>query len=497
MMSIDNNSKITAKHLKLLAYLYVRQSTIRQVMTNIESSQRQYALRDRAIALGWSEENIVIIDDDQGQSGATIAQRHGFQHLVSEVGMGHAGLVMGLEVSRLARNNVDWHRLLEICALSGTLILDEDGLYNPGDFNDRLLLGLKGTMSEAELYMIRTRLQGGILNKARRGELSVRLPVGFLYDPDKNVVLDPDKQVQSSIRYLFKAFSQTGSARATARLFQEEGLRFPKRIFCGHQKGELDWAPLCHARVVQIINNPRYAGAYFYGRSQSQRDYMNGRYHRQKKTMEDWHCLIKDSHPGYITWEAFEENRNRLRKNLCRGGTGERKTPPREGPALLQGLAICGVCGCRMYVSYHTYQGTLVPTYTCQSPGVKEGGKTCQSLRGHNIDAAIGEALLDVVNPHAMSSAIRVQETLQERIEDADKLHRLSLDKALYEADLARQRYMEANPKNRMVADVLEDEWNMSLKKVERAQREYDEKKRENEKILTEENKQKSPLHCE
>lgn len=489
MMIRDNNSKVTATHLKRNAYLYVRQSTMRQVITNTESSERQYALRDRALALGFSEESIVVIDDDQGQSGATITQRHGFQHLVSEVGMGHAGLVMGLEVSRLARNNVDWHRLLEICALSGTLILDEDGLYNPGNFNDRLLLGLKGTMSEAELYMIRTRLQGGLLNKARRGEFAVRLPVGFLYDREKRVVLDPDKQVQSIIKYLFKAFRQTGSARATAGLFRRESLLFPKRIFSGPQKGELVWTPLCHARVVQIINNPRYAGAYFYGRSQGH--HMNGRYSRKKKGMEDWYCLLKDSHPGYITWETFEENRNRLRKNLCRGGTGQRRTPPREGPALLQGLAICGVCGCRMYVSYHTYKGSLVPTYTCQSPGVKEGGKTCQSLRGFNIDAAIGDVLLDVINPHAMSSAIRVQETLQKKIQDADNLYRMRLDKAQYEADLARQRYMEANPSNRMVADVLEDEWNLKLKEVKCAQKEFDEKKRENAKILTKENKQK------
>src|SRR5271166_6436603 len=264
-MSIDalnSHSKITPGHLKKTAYLYIRQSTLRQVFENTESTQRQYALRQRAIVLGWPAEHIEIIDCDQGQSGASTAEREGFQKLVTEVGLGKAGIVMGLEVSRLARNNSDWHRLLEICALTGTLILDEDGLYDPSQFNDRLLLGLKGTISEAELYVLRARLRGGILSKAQRGELKTPVPVGLVHDPQDRVVLDPDRQVQDALRALFATYERTGSACATVKYFREQGLFFPRRLRHGVRKGQLVWATLVHSRVLQVLHNPRYASAF-------------------------------------------------------------------------------------------------------------------------------------------------------------------------------------------------------------------------------------------
>jgi len=249
--------KVTASHLRRDAYLYVRQSTVRQVFENTESTRRQYALRERAVALGWPIERVVVIDSDLGQSGASGVDREGFQRLVGEVGMGRAGIVLGLEVSRLARNSTDWHRLLEICALTDTLILDEDGIYSPGDFNDRLLLGLKGTMSEAELHVLRARLRGGILNQARRGALKVALPVGLVYDPADKVVLDPDRQVRQSIEHLFRTFERTGSASAAVKHFREQGLRFPRRPRRGPRKGELLWEPLRHWRVLRVLHNPR------------------------------------------------------------------------------------------------------------------------------------------------------------------------------------------------------------------------------------------------
>jgi DNA invertase Pin-like site-specific DNA recombinase len=258
MMLDSASQKVTADHLKRNAYLYVRQSTIRQVFENTESTKRQYALRQRAVALGWPQERIIVIDDDQGQSGASAANRKGFQQLVAEVGMGQAGIVLGLEVSRLARNNSDWHRLLEICGLSQTLILDEDGIYDPMQFNDRLLLGLKGTMSEAELHVLRARLRGGILNKARRGELECPVPVGFAYDTEARVILDPDRQVQDSMHLLFRTFRRTGSATATVKDFRKQALCFPRRLRKGPNKGELLWGPLDHSRVLQILHNPRY-----------------------------------------------------------------------------------------------------------------------------------------------------------------------------------------------------------------------------------------------
>ena len=298
-MSLEAATKVTAGHLARTAYLYVRQSTLRQVMTNTESATRQYGLRQRAVAMGWAAEQIVVIDCDQGQSGSSAVDREGFQRLAAEVGMGRAGIVLGLEVSRLARNNADWHRLLELCALGATLICDEDGLYDPCDFNDRLLLGLKGTMSEAELHFIRARLRGGLLSKAKRGELIVALPVGFIYDPADHVVLDPDAGVQHAIRHLFATFARTGSARAVVQTFAAEGLQFPLRVRSGPAKGELAWEWLAHWRVLRTLHNPRYAGAFFFGRHRW-RPAPGGKTTMELLPRDKWIALIPDAHPGYI-----------------------------------------------------------------------------------------------------------------------------------------------------------------------------------------------------
>jgi len=275
-MTGEAHHKVTTGHLKRNAYLYVRQSTIRQVFENTESTKRQYALRQQAIALGWPVESIIVIDSDLGQSGASAVDREGFQRLVAEVGLGKAGIVLGLEVSRLARNNTDWHRLLEICALTDTLILDEDGIYDPSHFNDRLLLGLKGTMSEAELHVLKARLQGGILNKAKRGELQSSLPVGFVYSAENRPILDPDKQVQESLRAFFDTFVRTGSATATVKAFRRQGLLFPRRLKKGPHKGDLLWAELTHSRSLQVLHNPRYAGAFIYGRTRVRKNAAGG-----------------------------------------------------------------------------------------------------------------------------------------------------------------------------------------------------------------------------
>src|ERR1700724_1573459 len=337
--ALNSNSKITPGHLKKTAYLYIRQSTLRQVFENTESTQRQYALRQRAIVLGWPSEHIEVIDCDQGQSGASTAEREGFQKLVTEVSLGKAGIVMGLEVSRLARNCADWHRLLEICALSGTLILDEDGLYDPAHFNDRLLLGLKGTMSEAELHVLKARLRGGILSKAQRGELKMPLPVGLVYDPAQRVVLDPDKELQNTLRYFFETFRRTGAAWATVQAFGKEGLKFPRRGQAG--SGELIWERLRLSAALDTLHNPRYAGAFCFGKTRSWKDPQGGR-HCVDLPREQWAILIKEAHPGYISWEEFEENQKRLQLNQQTRGLGRHSGPAREGPALLQGLVICG-----------------------------------------------------------------------------------------------------------------------------------------------------------
>jgi DNA invertase Pin-like site-specific DNA recombinase len=469
-MTHEVQSKVQARHLKRDAYLYVRQSTLRQVLENTESTQRQYALKQRGIALGWRHEQIVVVDSDQGQSGASAADREGFQKLVGEVGMGHAGIVMGLEVSRLARNSADWHRLLEICALTDTLILDEDGVYDPAHFNDRLLLGLKGTMSEAELHLLRARLIGGMMSKARRGELQSRLPVGFVYDAAGRAALDPDKQVQQTVRVFFETFRRTGSAIATVKAFREQGLAFPRRVGHGVNKGEILWGDLEHARALWILHNPRYAGAFFYGRSR-QRKHGNGRY--KKLPREEWIALMRNAHAGYVSWDDFERNQELLRENSAAHGDDRRRSPPREGPALLQGLIICGSCGMRMTVRYRRYAGELLPIYVCQRDGIRRGEPLCQQMPGATIDEAIGRLVVEVVTPMTIEVTLAVQKELESRVEEADALRRKYIDRAQYEVDLARRRYMRVDPDNRLVADSLEAEWNMRLRALSEAQEQY------------------------
>jgi DNA invertase Pin-like site-specific DNA recombinase len=471
MMSGEAHQKVTARHLKRNAYLYVRQSTLRQVFENTESTERQYALRQRAVALGWAQEQIIVIDCDQGQSGASTVGRDGFQRLVADVGMGRAGIVMGLEVSRLARNSSDWHRLLEICALSDTLILDEDGVYDPAHFNDRLLLGLKGTMSEAELHVLRARLRGGILSKARRGELESPLPIGFSYDANNRVVLDPDKQVQETIRTFFQTVRRTGSATGTVKAFRAQGLKFPHRARSGPAKGEIIWGELEHSRALWVLHNPRFAGAFFFGRSRQRRHgERSGTFERLPR--EEWTALIPNAHVGYISWNEFEENQRRLRENSQAHGSDRRKSPPREGPALLQGLVLCGKCGERMTVRYNLRNGKALPTYTCQRRGIARAEPLCQTIPGSNIDAAVGRLLVEAVTPMALEATLTVQEQLTSREDAAERLRSRQVERARYEADLARRRFMQVDPDNRLVADELEAEWNRKLRALTSAQEE-------------------------
>jgi DNA invertase Pin-like site-specific DNA recombinase len=471
MLSSDAHQKVTAQHLNRSAYLYIRQSTLRQVFENTESTQRQYALRQRAVALGWPQENVVVIDSDQGQSGASMHGRDGFQRLVADVGMGRAGIVMGLEVSRLARNSSDWHRLLEICALSDTLILDEDGVYDTSHFNDRLLLGLKGTMSEAELHVLRARLRGGILNKARRGELEVPLPIGFQYGAGNRVILDPDKQVQQTLRTFFETFRRTGSGCATVRTFRKQGLKFPRRARSGPAKGETLWGELDHSRTMWVLHNPRYAGAFCFGRSrQRKHGERGGTFERLPR--DQWTALIPNAHPGYITWEEFEENQRRLRENSQAQGADRRKSPPREGPALLQGLVICGKCGDRMTVRYNSRNGKLLPTYCCQRKGIARAEPICQSIHGQHLDEAVGHLLVESVTPMALEATLAVQQQLKERVDEVERLRSHQVERARYEADLARRRFMKVDPENRLVADELEAEWNRKLRALSQAQEE-------------------------
>jgi DNA invertase Pin-like site-specific DNA recombinase len=487
----DAQSKVTAAHLRRDAYLYVRQSSLYQVANNTESARRQYDLRGRAVALGWSAERVIVIDVDQGQSGASAADREGFQRLVADVSLQKAGIVLGLECSRLARNNADWHRLLELCALTGTLICDEDGLYDPAAINDRLLLGLKGTISEAELHFIRARLQGGLLAKAARGELRVRLPVGLVYDALGNVVLDPDAGVREAVAHLFATFDQTGSASAVVKAFAAERLTFPGRHMSGPRAGELYWKPLRHDHVLFVLHNPRYAGAYFYGRRRQSTD-IEGHTRTVVKPREQWTVLIPGAHPGYISFQQYEHNQATLAANAAARGSERRAGPPREGRALLQGLVVCGKCGKRMTVSYHARRnGELLPDYHCSREAIATGTKPCQSICGAGVDAAVAALVLEQLTPLALETALQVSTELAQRAEHADRLRATHVQRAEHAADAARRRYLAVDPTNRLVADTLEADWNAKLRELNDARDDYERARKAGKTPLTDEQQQR------
>ena len=378
---------------------------------------------------------------------------------------------------------------MEICALSRTLICDEDGLYDPADFNDRLLLGLKGTMSEAELHFIRARLQGGILSKARRGELPMPLPVGLVMDPAGKVVLDPDAGVQRALAHLFDTFHRTGSARAVVQTFNRDGLLFPARIRCGERKGEIIWAPLTHWRVLRTLHNPRYAGAFAYGQRRTRKT-PEGKTTTRAVPREEW-TLIPDAHPGYLTFEQYEQNLRTLQTNATAHGTDRTSGPAREGTALLQGLAICGRCGHRMTVRYHTRKGAHVPDYQCVRENIQTAREKCQVIPGAGVDAAISQLLLDTVTPLALEVALNVQAELETRADDADKLRRSHVERARQRTELARRRYLAVDPDNRLVADTLEADWNDALRGLQAAQDEYERQTAAAKATLTEHHKQR------
>lgn len=464
--------KITPEHLQRKAYLYVRQSTLHQVHEQRESTARQYDLQRRARALGWHEDQIVVVDEDLGLSGASAAKRTGFQRLVADVGLGLVGLVMGLEVSRLARSNADWHRLIEICALASTLILDEDGVYDPSHFNDRLLLGLKGTMSEAELHMLRARLTGGMINKARRGDLQLRPPIGYAFDGNHHLAFDSDVQVQSAVRLLFETFQRAGSACQVVRHFSEHSLLWPRRIFGGPRAGDIVFGRLQLYHVVQVLHNPRYAGAYVFGRTRSRKG-PDGKGRYRTLGPGEWEVFLPNAHPAYISWENYEANCARLRDNANAFAGDCRKSPPREGGALLQGILLCGRCGRRMTVRYRACKMHPQWDYTCLRERILTGKNPCQIIAGADIDGAVGGTVIEAVKPSTLDVALEVYEELRARKLEVDRLRRIQVERAREEADLAKSQFMLVRPENRLVADTLERAWNEKLLALAHEEEEY------------------------
>lgn len=472
--------KVQSHHLERDAYLYIRQSSMKQVVENVESTKRQYALRARATALGWADDRIVVIDSDQGESGASAAWREGFRRLVTDVGLGRAGIVMGLEVSRLARNNADWHRLLEICALANTLILDEDGVYDPTDFNDRLLLGLKGTMSEAELHVLKARLRGGILNKVRRGEYRCALPTGFVYDESGGVVLDPDAQVRETIAHFFDTFARVGSAHQTVKAFRDEGLRFPARLRA--PAAGVIFRPLTASAAIRTLRNPRYAGVYAYGRRVYGRT-IDGKQTHRERAYDDWLACIPNAHAGYIGWDRFQENLRILESN-GHGYDVARASPPREGVALLQGRAICGRCGQHLRVRYREARGKLECWYVCDRATDSRAEPNCQSIAGSPIDEAVGLLVAEKMTPAAVELALEIRREIEARYEEADQLRCRAIERAQVDAELAQRRFMMVDPANRLVADRLESDWNEKLRVLAKARDERERALREDRIVI-------------
>jgi DNA invertase Pin-like site-specific DNA recombinase len=459
-------AKIKAPHLQRAAYVYIRQSTPGQVEHNRESTARQYALVERACQLGWPKQQVVVIDEDLGLSGSTTDKRSGFARLTSEVALAHVGIVLGLEVSRLARNNADWYRLLELCGVTDTLIADNDGVYHPALFNDRLLLGLKGTMSEAELHIIRARLDGGIRNKAARGELRRGLPVGLVWgEQDGEVVFHPDEAVTGAIRTVFERFAEFGSARRVWLWFRSEGLSFPLQINPAGMPGPIRWvAPTCHA-LHQILTNPVYAGAYMYGKTRYER-YVDEQGVVRKRArhlpMDQWSVLIRDHHPGFIDWTTFEANQARLDSNT-RPQPHQAGGAVREGSALLQGLATCGHCGRRLHVHYRGRNST--PGYHCAGKDLVNGrGVYCLNVGGTIIEQAVADAFLQAITPAAIEATRLSIEQLQANHDAALSQWRLEVERARYEAERAERRYRTVEPENRLVARGLETEWETRLR---------------------------------
>lgn len=469
------NNKIQLHHQQKLACIYLRQSTMFQVMHNQESTDRQYALRQKAIQYGWSAALIRIMDGDLGKSGSHATHRQDFKTLVAEVSMGNVGAVFVLEASRLSRSSADWNRLLELCSLTQTLIIDQDGCYDPSQFNDQLLLGLKGTMSQAELHLIRGRLHGAKINKAKRGELRFPLPVGYIYDEDSNIVFDPDEQVCHTIRLLFDLFKEKQSAYQVVRYFGEHNIQFPKRSYGGRWKGKLLWGRLSHSRALTILKHPFYAGVYTYGRYKNAKT-INPQGEivtkQKRQPMDQWPVMIKEHHSAYITYDEFENNVQQLQSNKANIAFA---SPTREGASLLQGILICGICGRRLTIRYTGKNGS-VPTYECNWRK-REGltGSSCFSFRADIVDPEIEKSIIHVLSPQNLSIASKALQQIKKRNSSMDKQWEMNIQRCQYNADLAQRRFEQVDPANRLVAASLEKNWNLQLEKLSTIRQQYQE----------------------
>ena len=476
--------KVTKEHVNRQAVVYIRQSSARQVRDNRESRQRQYALVETAASLGWPRQSVKTIDEDQGSSATTAVHRTGFNGILADISVGQIGIVLALEVSRLARSSADWHRLVEICVITRTLLADEGTVYDPRDPNDRLLLGVKGTISEAELFTLRCRLHEGRWNKARRAELTRSLPVGYVYDESHNIIKDPDRQVRSRLDYLFRQFARLRVARKVLLLFQDQRLKIPTKVWGGPRHGQIDWRTPDYPSIIRMLHNPTYAGAYVYGQSEYDsydRSPKTGRAKVRVRPVEDWPVCQQERIPQYITWEQYVENRGMLKSN------GYRPTnagAPRKGAALLQGIVYCGHCGAKMTIQHYSTKEKRAPSYACLRAYLHEARSACQCITAHAVDPAVTELFLDAVTPAKVDIALRALSHLERDEAAAEKQWQLQIQQAEYQVQLAKRRYEAVDPENRMVAGELETQWENALKDLEQHQRAYQQFQRKQDREL-------------
>ncbi len=461
--------KLQPHHLRLQAMVYVRQSTQRQVIENQESTRRQYQLAERARQMGWALPQVQVIDDDLGMSGASSHQRTGFQRLVAAIGLGEVGIVLVTEVSRLSRRNSDWHRVIELCAVFRTLIADEDGIYDPQDPNDRLLLGVKGTLFAAELHILRARMRGNLLNKARRGELALRLPVGYRRLGDGTVVLDPEEQVRQTLARILDRFAILKNARAVQRELNAQRLQMPRLIQAGADAGKLVWVQPTYQMIQQVLTSPVYAGMFVYGRRKLEMTPGDPPVMAERRRpVEEWDITVPDVYPAYLSYDQYLRNRQQLRDNMynfAKKGRGA----PRNGMALLQGLVLCGVCGRRMTVSH----GREYRRYECRRAQLDYAAAPCQTFPVRHLDAAVAAVFLDAVQPAALGTALEAFAVMERERRDLDRHWQLRIERARYEAERAQRQYDAVEPENRSVARSLEARWNVALEALEALKAEH------------------------
>jgi len=482
--------KIERRHLEQVAVVYIRQSSMQQVHRNQESTKIQYGLVRLAQQLGWAPDRVCVIDDDLGVSGASVAGREGFQRLLAEVALDHVGLIVGVEMSRLARSNKDWHQLLELCARFGTLIADLDGLYDPSHYNDRLLLGLKGTMSEAELHILRQRLLHGKLHKARRGELGVPVPTGYLRQPTGDVILDPDEEVQLAVRLVFEGFDRIGTVHGVLRDLAAKEVQIGVRSRMRSDLGRLEWRPPHQGMIRNILRNPIYAGAYAYGRRQTDpRRQLPGRPATGRTPLlppEQWQVCLRDRLPAYISWQQYEHNQMRLNANR----DGQRRGP-RNGWALLGGLVVCGHCGYRMSVQYgQSRKGRPYARYVCGHAASHWGGAVCSSLSATRLDAVISELTLKALEPAALELSLRASAEIEQERTKAEALRQKRLQRARYEAERAERQYHAVEPENRLVVRTLEQAWEEKLQAMRAMEEEHHRQRSAQPRHLTEDERE-------